>query len=53
METEFQYDYWKEEIHKCHLCNEWIENKIYRYRHNNIVLFFHPFCFRILKLESK
>jgi len=48
---DYQYDYWKEELHRCNGCHEWIEHKIYRYRFNGKMLYFHPHCFRILGLR--
>lgn len=43
--TELKYEYWKEELHKCDLCVEWIDKRIIRHRRNNRLYYYHPFCF--------
>jgi hypothetical protein len=42
--TELKYQYWKEELHKCEACFEWIDGKIVRLCKSERVFYYHPFC---------
>lgn len=42
---DLQYEYYKEEIKRCFLCNEWIEGKLKRQRLNNTTYYYHYDCF--------
>jgi hypothetical protein len=45
LENQLTYDYYKEEIKRCDICEKWIETKIYRLKIKEKMMFFHPFCF--------
>lgn len=45
--TELKYQYY-EDIKQCDLCNLWIEYKMYKREFNRKMMYFHPFCYRIV-----
>jgi hypothetical protein len=42
----------KQEIKRCHLCNDWIFNKIYHINRCNKILYFHEFCYNNLNKKN-
>lgn len=41
MERNYEYEYYKEEIKRCFLCNNWIENQIKRHKVNGTIYYYH------------
>jgi len=44
-ESKLEYEYYKEEIKRCFLCNDWIEGKIKRQKIFNKVYHYHLECY--------